>query len=151
MIFHALIFAGSQGSCLDMRSLGRVFKHRPRDPASLNAMKQTCVIVSLAYFTWFQPKPHRRKNVWLLFLHILPDFNLNRTENVAQTLKYPLLKQDFFKQNGVSVISSPQRQRRTQCFRKQKHQRNDQSRAQGRNAFLYNSCKQIRAQIGFVK
>ena len=49
--FHALIFAGSQGSCLDTRSLGRVFKHHPRDPASLNAMKQTCVIIILAYFT----------------------------------------------------------------------------------------------------
>ena len=165
MFFHALIFARSQGSCLDTRSLGRVFKHRPSDPASLNAFKQTCVIIILAYFTWFQPKPHRHKQVWLLFLHILPDFNLNCTENVAQTLKYPLFKQDFFKQNGVSVISLPQRQRRTQCFpkqkqcflkqkqcfRKQKHQRNDQSRAEGRNAFLYNSCKQIRAQIGFVK
>ena len=51
MFFHAFIFAGSQGSCLDTRSLGRVFKHHPRDPASLNAMKQTCVIIILAYFT----------------------------------------------------------------------------------------------------
>ena len=57
--FHALIFARSQGSCLNTRPLGWVFKHCPRDPASVNAMKQTCVIVILAY---------------------LPDFNLNRTE-----------------------------------------------------------------------
>ena len=49
--FHALTFAGSRGSCLNTRPLGRVFKHRPRDPASVNAMKQTCVIVILAYFT----------------------------------------------------------------------------------------------------
>ena len=47
-VFHALIFAGSQGSCLNTRPLGRVFKHRPRDPTSVNAMKQTCVIVILA-------------------------------------------------------------------------------------------------------
>ena len=49
--FHALTFAGSRGSCFDTRPLGRVLKHRPRDPASVNAMKQTCVIVILAYFT----------------------------------------------------------------------------------------------------
>ena len=33
-----------------MRPLGQVFKHRPRDLASVNGMKQTCVIVFLAYF-----------------------------------------------------------------------------------------------------
>ena len=51
VFFHALTFAGSRGSCLNTRPSGRVFKHRPRDPASVNAMKQTCVIVILAYFT----------------------------------------------------------------------------------------------------
>ena len=51
MFLHALKFAGSQGSCLKAKPLGPVFKHRPRDPASVNAMKQTCVIVNLAYFT----------------------------------------------------------------------------------------------------
>ena len=51
MFFHALTFARSLGSCLNMRPLGRVFKHLLRDPASVNAMKQTCVIVILAYFT----------------------------------------------------------------------------------------------------
>ena len=29
-------------------------QHHPRDPASVNAMKQTCVIVILAYFTLLQ-------------------------------------------------------------------------------------------------
>ena len=51
MFFHALTFGGSRGSCLNTRGLARVLKHRPRDPASVNAMKQTCVIVILAYFT----------------------------------------------------------------------------------------------------
>ena len=51
MFFHALTFAGSRGSCLNTRPLGLVFKHLPRDPASVNAMKQTCVIVILAYST----------------------------------------------------------------------------------------------------
>ena len=51
MFFHALIFANSQGSCLNMRLLGGVFKHRPRDLARVNAMKQACVIIIFAYFT----------------------------------------------------------------------------------------------------
>ena len=51
MFYHALTFAGSRGSCLYTRSLGRVVKHRPRDPETVNAMKQTCVIVIIAYFT----------------------------------------------------------------------------------------------------
>ena len=51
MFFHALSFAGSRGSCFNMRLLGRVFKHLLRDLASVNAMKQTCAVVILAYFT----------------------------------------------------------------------------------------------------
>ena len=51
MFFHALTFARSRGSCLNTRPLGRVFKHGPRDEACVNAMKQTCVIFILAYFT----------------------------------------------------------------------------------------------------
>ena len=62
MFFHALTFARFRGSCLNTRPSGRVFKHHPRDPVSVNAIKQTCVIVILAY---------------------LPDFSLNRAENVA--------------------------------------------------------------------
>ena len=50
MFFHALTFAGSQGSCLNSRPLGREFKHLSRDPANVNAMKCTCMIVILAYF-----------------------------------------------------------------------------------------------------
>ena len=82
MFFHALTFAGSRGSCLNTRPSGRVFKHHPRDQASVNAMKQTCVIVILAF---------------------LPGFSINRTENVASTLNIPFLTLDFSKQNGVSV------------------------------------------------
>ena len=33
-----------------LRLIGRVSKHLPRDTASVNAMKPTCVIVILAYF-----------------------------------------------------------------------------------------------------
>ena len=51
MFFHALTLARSRGSCLNMRALGQVFKHRLSDTASVNAMKQTRVIISLAYFT----------------------------------------------------------------------------------------------------
>ena len=51
MFFHALTFAGSRGRCLNTRLLIRVIKHCWMDPASVNAMKQTFVIVILAYFT----------------------------------------------------------------------------------------------------
>ena len=60
-LFHALTFAGSRGCCLNTRPIGRVFKHLPRDPASVNAMKQTCVIVILAYFTLLQPNSHGKR------------------------------------------------------------------------------------------
>ena len=39
VVFHALTFAGSGGSCLNTRPLGRVFKYLPRDPANVIAMK----------------------------------------------------------------------------------------------------------------
>ena len=68
MLFHALTFVGSRGSCLNTRQIGRVLKHLPRDPASDNAMKQ-------AYVS--------------LFLHILPYSNKIHTENAFKTLTYP--------------------------------------------------------------
>ena len=48
MFLHALTLAGSRGCCLNTSLLGRVFKHCLRDPASVNAMKQTCVITVVA-------------------------------------------------------------------------------------------------------
>ena len=51
MFFHALTFGWSLGGCLNTRPLGRVLEQYPRDPVSVYAMKQTCVIVILAYFT----------------------------------------------------------------------------------------------------
>ena len=85
MFFHALTFAGFRGSCLNMRPLGRVFKHRPRDPASVNAMKQTCVIVILAYFTCI-------------------NFSINCVEKVALTLNIPFLTLDF--SNKMAAVSN---------------------------------------------
>ena len=58
MFFHPLTFAGSRGSCLDIRLAGRVLKHLQREMAIVNAMKQTCVIFIIAYFTLFQPNSH---------------------------------------------------------------------------------------------
>ena len=49
-VFHALTFSGSLGSCLNTRPSGLVFKHRLRDPASVNAMKQTFVFVILIFY-----------------------------------------------------------------------------------------------------
>ena len=49
MFFHTLTFAGSRGSCLKTKPIGRA-----EDLASVNAMKQTCVIGILAFclFNW---------------------------------------------------------------------------------------------------
>ena len=43
MVFHALTFARSRESCLNTLPNDLVFKHHLRDPASVNAMKQTCL------------------------------------------------------------------------------------------------------------
>ena len=45
MFFHALTFAGSRESCLNVKPSVQT------SSASVNAMKQTCMIVILAYFT----------------------------------------------------------------------------------------------------
>ena len=118
MFFHALAFAGSRGSCLNTGSIDRVLKHLPRDPTSINAMKQTCVTVILAYSTLLQPNSHR---------------------NDVKTFKDPSSYTDFSKQNCVdsklsNVIPPPQCHSLTQRFREQKHRRNDPS---GPRCFLY--------------
>ena len=64
MFLYALTFAGSRGSCLKTRQIGRVLKHLPRDPAIVNVIKQTCV---------------------MLFFHILPYSNQIRNENDVKT------------------------------------------------------------------
>ena len=83
-------------------------QHHPRDPASVNAMKQTRVIVILAYFTLFQLNSHwkRCKKIKLsIFLHWI---SLNKMASAV-----------YFR--------TSLRHNRTQRFRKQKRRRNDQS------------------------
>ena len=53
MFFHTLTFAGSRGSCLNKRLIGRVFKHLQRNPESINSMKQTCEMVIIPPQTLF--------------------------------------------------------------------------------------------------
>ena len=48
---------------MNMRLIGRVFKLLLMDPTSVNAMKQTCMVVILAYFTLFQPIENAAKTV----------------------------------------------------------------------------------------
>lgn len=50
MVFHALSFASSQGSCLNMRPLGQVFKLFLRDMVNVIALKQPSMIVILAFY-----------------------------------------------------------------------------------------------------
>ena len=71
MFFHALTFAGFRGRCWNTRPVGQVLNHLPRDP---DAMKQTCVIVILACFTYI---------------------NQSRTDNAVKTLKYPFSYTEF--------------------------------------------------------
>ena len=47
MVFHTLTYAGTRGSCLNPKPLGKLL---PRDPANVNALKQICVIVILAFY-----------------------------------------------------------------------------------------------------
>ena len=120
MFFHALTFAGSRGSCLNTRSLSRVFKHRPRDPASVNAMKQTCVIVNLAYFTWFQHKPR-----W------------KRRFNIKYPFSYTWFLKTKWRQRQLSnIITSPQRH--IYACNIFANEIIDEMIGHGRNAFLCN-------------
>ena len=67
MFFHALIFAGSRGSCLNTRLQAECSNHLLRDLANVNAMKQTWVIAILD-FTWFQSKIAPKTAVWKGFV-----------------------------------------------------------------------------------
>ena len=58
MFFHALTFAGSPRMLFEHEADRPSIQHHPRDPASANAIKQTCVIVILAYFTLFHLNLH---------------------------------------------------------------------------------------------
>ena len=130
MFFHALTFARSRGSCLNTRPLGRVFKHRPRDTACVNAMKQTCVIVILACFTWFQHKPRqkRRLNIKLsLFLHLISQNKMASSST--------------FERHYVTTTSYIRMQR----FRERKHRGKWSDTATAHSSVT--SCMQIRAQF----
>ena len=100
MFFHAITFAGSRGSCLSTRLIGRVLKHLPRD----HAMKQKCVIVIL-----------------------IPTKLALKTQLKHENIHF--LTMNFSKQNGVgcklsNIISSSQRHNRAQRVRE--HRRNEQ-------------------------
>ena len=83
-------------------------QHHPRDPASVNAMEQTCVIVILAY---------------------LPYSSSIRTESAAKTLNCPFFLHwiSLNKMASAVYFRTSLRHNRTQRFRVQKHRRNDQS------------------------
>ena len=54
--FHALTFVPRM--LFEHESKRLSVQHHPRYPASVNAMRQTCVIVILAYCTLFRPNSH---------------------------------------------------------------------------------------------
>ena len=73
-------------------------QHHPRDPPSVDAMKQTCVNIFLAYFTLFQP---------------------NYTENTAKSLNYPFSYTGFLLTKWRWLCTF-ERHSRMQRFRDQK-------------------------------
>ena len=129
MFFHALTFAGSRGSCLNTRPLGRVFKHHPRDPASVNAMKQTCVIVILAYFTWFQLKQRWKHRL-----------------NIKHPFSYTWFLKTKWRQRQLPNVITPSQRHKTRAM----ISRTKASAKWSVTAATYSSvtsCMQIRAQF----
>ena len=56
MLFQALTFSGSCGSCLNLKPLSQTFKHLKRDPEGVSGMKnKTCNHYSCIFFTWLWP------------------------------------------------------------------------------------------------
>ena len=103
-------------------------QHLPRDPASANVLKKTCVIIIMASFTWFQTKANRKHSL---------------------KLKMPLFSYTGFLQtNGVSVklsivITSP-----VQRCLEQKRRLNAQF---GQQHFPCNARQTNRAHFSYVK
>ena len=87
------------------------------EPASINAMKQTCVIVILAYFTLFQPSSTQLNIniILILFFHWISPNKMTSAVN----------------------FRTSQRHSRMQPFREQKRRRNNQSGSQ-HFPYLYN-------------
>ena len=85
MFIHALTFASSRGSCLNLRPPGRELKHLSRDPANVNTMKQTCMIIIPAYL--------------LISLS-------NRIENAVKLLKFLYLYVESFCRKWCQLANS---------------------------------------------
>ena len=103
-----LTFARFRGSCLNTRPTGRVFEHRPCDPASVNAMKQTCVIVILIYFTWFQHKQHwkRRLNIEYPFSYtwfLKTKWRQRQLSNVITSLERHICACNVFANENIMI------------------------------------------------
>ena len=58
MFFYALTFEWSRGSLFEHEAYQLRVQTSLDDPASVNVMKQKCVIVILAYFTLFHPNSY---------------------------------------------------------------------------------------------
>ena len=81
-------------SCINICQVPRKLFERtavsPRDLASVNTLKQTCVIVILAYFTPFQPKQlwKRRLNIEIfLFLNWISHNKMVSASNFRTSLR----------------------------------------------------------------
>ena len=109
-------------------------QHHPRDPTSVNALKQTCVIVILAYFTLFQHKPRWKRR-----------FNIKYPFSKTWFLKTKWRQRQTFERHYVATTSYI----RVQRFWKRKHRRNDLSQPQ-RFPVYRHACKSG-PSLGFFK
>ena len=90
------------------------------------------------------------RHEWSLFLHILPDFSINRAENVSKTSNIPFLTLDFSKQNGVCVNFRTSLRRHNVMYTRATFSRTKSSAKWPVTAATHTSatsCMQIRAQF----
>ena len=120
-VFSCINICRVSGCCLNTRLIRRVFKHLPRDPASVNAMKQTCVIIILAYFTLFLPNSHQHAAK-----------TLNCPSSYAGFLQTKWRRLGTFECHNIVTMSYA-----NASFSEQKQRQNDQS---GPLRFPYNNA-----------
>ena len=104
MFFSCINICLVRRSCLNTRPLGRMFKHLLRNPANVNAMKQTCDCYSCTFYlipTKSPPKTQPKPQI-PFFLHW---FSQN---NMASALNFKHHNAcNFFGNKNIDVMISP--------------------------------------------
>ena len=85
-VFSCINICRNHRKLLEHEAVRRVFKYLPRGPASVNAMKQTCVIV-ISFFLIPTQKPTENSAITLKY-HFLHWFSPNK---MASALNFQML------------------------------------------------------------